>query len=890
MASGGRVALHGIRGVGKTVLAAAYALRHRGDYLATWWINTETDSTMRADLGALGIRLGWIGADASERDALSTVADALRDRGDGILLIFDDAKGPKAIREFLPRSGSAHVLVTSNNHAWRSVATPLEIGTWSAQVGAEYLQRRTGRDERAESERLSEGLGGLPLALEQAAAYCEELEIGFAEYRSRFEAAPATVLGTEDYSAAGYRDGQTTVAKTFRLAIAAANDIDPAAETLINHASLLAPEPIPLFFLSEGRRCFVEEARQGLAGRGLEEALKALRAFALLYREQIVDERDGTKKTDAIRLHRLVRVVARECRSGAARDGVLRGLIGAMAHVYPRDVAADARSWPRARRLDPLAYGLVMRDSEPPRGAAEETSYLLNQLASYRMKATFAYRESEQLFRASLAINERVFGPDHIRVASVLNNLASLLHATGATGDAESLFRRSLAINEVAYGARDPRVAAILGNLAACLEKADRFGEAETLYQRALEIDEQALGPSHRSVARDLSNLGEILRITNRLSDAEPFYRRALAIIEADSAEEDLELASMLSNLATLLSDTNRFDEAEPLYQRALQIDERALGPEHPEVATILDMLGNGLRDASRLMEAKDLHERALAIREAAFGPDHPEVGLVVSNLGDTLATIGDFDGAEAHFRRAMAIFERKLGATHHKVASVLNNLGNILAETGRSPDAESLYRRALVIDEAVFGPNHPRISTDLNNIATLLREAGRFEDAEPLYRRALAIDEAGFGTNHFEVANDLNNLALTLKETNRTQDAEALFRRALDIYEASAGKKHPRVAGLLFNLATLLRITGRTQEALADLERAATILFKQAAETGQFPPNLHGVLETYGNALRMDFGKSEAETDEAVVMLGARNGFWIGDAERITPEVSDKD
>src|SRR5262249_51062087 len=31
-------ALHGLRGVGKTTLAAAYAERHRGDFRATWWI------------------------------------------------------------------------------------------------------------------------------------------------------------------------------------------------------------------------------------------------------------------------------------------------------------------------------------------------------------------------------------------------------------------------------------------------------------------------------------------------------------------------------------------------------------------------------------------------------------------------------------------------------------------------------------------------------------------------------------------------------------------------------------------------------------------------------------------------------------------------------------
>jgi hypothetical protein len=68
----GRVAitaLHGLRGVGKTTLAAAYADHHRGDYRATWWIRAETEPGIRADLVALGIRLGWVVAECKERSA-----------------------------------------------------------------------------------------------------------------------------------------------------------------------------------------------------------------------------------------------------------------------------------------------------------------------------------------------------------------------------------------------------------------------------------------------------------------------------------------------------------------------------------------------------------------------------------------------------------------------------------------------------------------------------------------------------------------------------------------------------------------------------------------------------------------------------------------------------
>src|SRR6266446_5647945 len=100
----GRVAitaLHGLRGVGKTVLAAAYAERHRGDYRATWWIRAQTEATMRADLVGLGARLGWVGADDKEEPALAAVIERLGHEGDGILLIFDNAVDADSLTPYL---------------------------------------------------------------------------------------------------------------------------------------------------------------------------------------------------------------------------------------------------------------------------------------------------------------------------------------------------------------------------------------------------------------------------------------------------------------------------------------------------------------------------------------------------------------------------------------------------------------------------------------------------------------------------------------------------------------------------------------------------------------------------------------------------------------------
>ena len=266
----GRVAitaLHGMRGVGKTTLAAAYAECHRSDYRATWWIRAQTEPTLRADLVGLGIRLGWVGADEKEEPAVEAVMERLRHEGERLLLIFDNAIDANALKAYLPRGGQAKVLVTSNARAWRGVATPVEIPTWPNDIGADYLIARTGRtSERAAAEALSQALGGLPLAHEQAAAYCERLEVSLVDYRSRFEAAPARLLDNARDAPAEYHN-RLTVAKTFALAIDEAAKLHRAAEPLIVHAALLAPEPIPLFLFKEAREHFGEPLASALVGR-----------------------------------------------------------------------------------------------------------------------------------------------------------------------------------------------------------------------------------------------------------------------------------------------------------------------------------------------------------------------------------------------------------------------------------------------------------------------------------------------------------------------------------------------------------------------------------------------------------------------------------------------
>jgi tetratricopeptide (TPR) repeat protein len=409
------------------------------------------------------------------------------------------------------------------------MASPVEIRLWPKEIGADYFIRRTGRAaERPAAEALSDTLGGLPLAHEQAAAYCERLEISLANYRQRFETTPA--LDSQRDAPAEYHD-RLTVAKTFALAIDEAAKLYPAAEPLIVHAALLAPEPIPLFLFAEARVRFGEPLASALADDGLDEAVAALRAFALVDRESIVDERDPAVTTDTIRLHRLVRRVAQARREGETQVEVRRGLIEAVAATYPDGVFNDPDTWPRARRLDALALALVDGDSVLE-GAEERTSDLLDALGAYKHGALAAHAEARPLKERALAIREKVLGPEHPDTAMSLNNLGLLLQDQGDLAGARPLLERALAIKEKMLGPEHPDTALSLNNLAHLLQAQGDLAASRPRYERALAIFENGLGPEHPNTNRARCNFARLL-----LADGNP--SRALAFGEAALSAHD---------------------------------------------------------------------------------------------------------------------------------------------------------------------------------------------------------------------------------------------------------------------------------------------------------------------------------------------------------------
>jgi len=326
--------------------------------------------------------------------------------------------------------------------------------------------------------------------------------------------------------------------------------------------------------------------------------------------------------------------------------------------------------------------------------------------------------------------------------ANALNQQVVKLYQQGRYSDAITVAEKALAINEKVLGAEHPKVATSLNNLAMLYYYLGEYARSKPLYLRALAIREKTLGAEHPKVALSLNNLAMLYYYLGDYARAEPLLKRALAIREKALGAEHPHVATSLNNLALLYDSLGDYTRAEPLYLRALAIDEKALGAEHPDVAQILNNLAALYYYLGDYARAEPLYLRALAIREKALGAEHPDVAQSLNNLAGLYHFLGDDAQAEPLLKRALAIREKALGAEHPDVANSLNNLAELYRKLGDYARAEPLYQRALDIYEKALGAEHPDVATSLNNLAIFNASITNFKKAHSLFKKALRIDE----------------------------------------------------------------------------------------------------------------------------------------------------
>jgi len=244
-------AVTGMRGVGKTQLAAAYA-RECG--AAGWRLVAWVDA---ADTGAvlsgMSVVAGRLGIDHAGK-GLAAIGLEVRNRleadGERCLLVFDNVTDPGVVLSYAPSFGDCQVVITSTEAAVAVGGGAVQVDVFSEQEALAYLARRTGQADEAGARTLAAELGFLPLALAQAAAVIAAQRLTFGTYLDLLRGYPAH----KHLPPAKGDPYQRGVIEAILLSVDAVTAAEPTGtcDTLLGVVSLLAPDGVSMELLRYG--------------------------------------------------------------------------------------------------------------------------------------------------------------------------------------------------------------------------------------------------------------------------------------------------------------------------------------------------------------------------------------------------------------------------------------------------------------------------------------------------------------------------------------------------------------------------------------------------------------------------------------------------------------
>ena len=480
-------------GVGKSSLAAEYAHRRLADVGLAWQVRCEDPAVLASDMAELAAQVGAQEL-ADLRDPIASAHAVLATYRSQWLVIFDNAPDEASILQFLPPAGPGQILITSQSPHWRTVQV-LNVPLLQEEVAARFLVNRTAEQDWATARELAGNLGGLPLALEQAAAYIGASGLTLTRYLGLLRRRRAQLLAKGE--PAGH---PATVAATLGLALARLEQHSPAAAGLLRLLACMAPEPIPLDLLLAdpglAARLAQEVAAVGpLIGDllAISDAIAALRRYSLA--TLVGDQR--------VQVHGLVQAVALDQagpeRAASWREAAATLILAAM---------PDLRTWLRsAKDFVPLLVhlGRVLGAEDPDTAGIAMTLGMAG-----------SYQAARDLSRDILAVRMRDKGPEHDDTMGMRTNLASWTALAGEPDKARDLYLEQLSIEQRVLGGDHPDTLFTRWELADCTGKAGDPAGARDQFAELLRDTERIFAAEH---ATTLSTRRELAHWTGKAGD-----------------------------------------------------------------------------------------------------------------------------------------------------------------------------------------------------------------------------------------------------------------------------------------------------------------------------------------------------------------------------------
>ena len=574
----------GMRGVGKSQLAAAY---YRECEQAGWslvaWMDASTREQAVAGLGGLANEMGIDEDGKGDPEGLARRCVSRLNSGEGDrLLVFDNVDDFDDLAGLVPRSDGLRVLVTT------TVASPgdsagrlIAVGAFTRPQSVDFIVERTGTGDPTGAARLAEALGDLPVALAQAAGTIEvngyaTIDEYLAELREYRLDEVVDRLPGDNYPDLVH----AALRKAYESALDILADKDRssgeeglprvgAASVQLAALALLAPSGVPRPWLHRiGTRMPI--ARQSLG--------------ALVAHSICTPSQDGRY----VRIHGLQGRVLREDYN--KQPEVFASLEKAVVALL-ESIDMDEASKNDTQRADALDM------ADHLRAIAEQQ----------QGQARYSPHEA------------------HINPSSVSKIMNYTVHRLTDMGRPQTALTLQDAVGMLidALGPDHPDTLATRGNLALAHQDARHLSTAIDMHQALLTDRTRILGPDHPDTLATRNNLATAHAQAGRLDKAINMYEPLLTDQTRLLGPDHPDTLRTRNNLATAHKEAGRLDKAINMYEPLLTDRTRILGPDHPHTLTTRGNLAGAYYIGGDLQTATNMYETLLGDFARVLGPDH---------------------------------------------------------------------------------------------------------------------------------------------------------------------------------------------------------------------------------------------------------------------------
>ncbi|HTA29467.1 MAG TPA: tetratricopeptide repeat protein [Candidatus Cybelea sp.] len=450
--------------------------------------------------------------------------------------------------------------------------------------------------------------------------------------------------------------------------------------------------------------------------------------------------------------------------------------------------------------------------------------------------------------------------------------IGRLYEQIGRDKQAEEMDRAALAANRKLYGSTSKEAAASLNNLGLALMAGRKLSEAEAVDGEALAIRRRLFGNENADTATSLNDLSAVYRDEGRLKEAEPMARQALEIRQQLFGKEHLDVADSLRNLCIVLGDEGKWAESEAKAREVLTMRTKLLGPEHPFVASALNDVAWAAGANGKLDEADTLQREALAMRQRLLPADDPNVADSLRLVGDSTRERGKLDESYSVLNAALSIQRKVLGEDNEATLHTMNSLGLTLEAQGKWPEAESVRREELAVWRKRAGDDDPQTVNALENLGVTLEAEGKWPEAESVRRAALAAWRKRAGDDDPQTLFRMRGLGFTLEAEGKWPEAETLWRQSLAGWRKCAGDEDKETVYTVNKLVSALGTEGKWPEA-ESVRREQWLSMRK--RMGDADPDTLYALRDLGDTLEAagKWADAEAVWRESLVAWRKRGG-----------------